>query len=375
MSREFKEFNITEVATILGLKYVGPGPADESIYRCPFCGDSVKHPNKGHLYINTSSGQFRCHKCYEEGNAISLWAKYHGIDTKTAYRQLCEKIKAGPPPAPKIMDDQSSAELSTRHAVYSHMLKVLSLEHMHKADLLRRGLSESEIVRKGYRSIPQDPKSRWKITRYLTEKGFSLEGVPGFFTRNGRFGVFWDFVSPAGYLIPVRNQNQLIQAMQVRLDEGKYRWFSSYGLPNGTSSNAPAHYTGGEGTVWVTEGPLKADVASALMLTPFVGIPGVGAWREATDLLNSLRSKEIVVAFDADQKTNKEVQKALCAFIQNLEANGFKPMNCTWPDIYGKGIDDVMLKLAKEEITVVRFKIGGKLFELRREVKTTVSSL
>lgn len=374
---DFLDFNILEVASALKLKHVGPGPGNEVIFRCPFCGDSEKHPEKGHLSINGVSGQFRCHRCLEEGNAITLWAKYQGVDNKTAYKQLKAKIKAGPPPVRKV-HEQPPIDIGNRHSVYTQMLKLLRLEQTHKADLIRRGLSESEIATKGYKSIPQDPKLRWKITRQLTEKGFSLEGVPGFFTRNGRFGVFWDFVSPEGYLIPVRNQSHQIQALQVRMDdmdEGKYKWFSSHGLPNGTTSGSPVHFTGGEGVPWVTEGPLKADIASTLMSAPFVGIAGVGAWKETTKMLSGIGSREVIVAFDLDQKNNENVQKALQMFTQNLEKSGFEPMNCTWADFYGKGIDDVMLKLVREEVTVVQFKIDGKPFELRREVRTTVSSL
>ncbi|AEG14507.1 DNA primase [Desulfofundulus kuznetsovii DSM 6115] len=371
-----KDFDIIEVAERLGLQFVKKGPGDERIYRCPFCGDSTKHPNKGHLYVNARTGVFKCHRCGEEGNAVTMWAKYHRVDAKTAYRQL--RDGEFPECVPVSGENGSGREdggagIDERDRVYRKFLELLKLDPPHKADLLRRGLSEVQIHNNLYKSVPQDARFRWRVTRYLLEKGCSLKGIPGFFTRNGRYGPFWDFVSPAGYLIPVKDVQGRIQALQVRLDEGKYIWFSSHGMPNGTSSKAPTHYTGGKGKVWVTEGPLKADVASALLNAPFVGIPGVGAWKDVDGILEVLSCKDPVVAFDADCRTNPNVAKALGDFIRSLKQNGYRPLVASWPASYGKGIDDVFLKLHREEVSSVTLTIEGVPVTIRRTVTTVVS--
>ncbi|OPX89445.1 MAG: hypothetical protein A4E53_01522 [Pelotomaculum sp. PtaB.Bin104] len=370
---EYKEFDTIKVAQKLGLRFIRNGPSDERIFRCPICGDSTQHPNKGHLYINAKSGKFRCQRCYEEGNAITLWAKFHRINNKTAYMQLCDNVEAGPAPTRPSPAPTPAADINEKNGTYNQFLKVLSLNQEHKNDLLRRGFTELQISNNLYKSIPQDSKFRWKVTRYLTEKGFTLEGVPGFFTRNGKFGTFWDFVNPPGYLIPVRDVHGRIQALQIKVDDGKYIWFSSHGMPNGTTSNAPAHYTGGKGRVWVTEGPLKADVASTFLSAPFIGVPGIGSWKEADTILESLGGKELIVAFDSDYRTNPNVAKALRDFITNLKSKGYLPQNATWPASYGKGIDDALLKLHKKEISSITLMIEGVPVTIKKTVTTTVS--
>lgn len=374
---EYKEFDTIKVAQKLGLRFIENGPGDEKIFRCPLCGDSTKHPNRGHFYINAVSGKFRCQKCYKEGNAISLWAHYHGIDTKKAYKQLCDKVEPGMAPLIPV-PEKPAVDISVRDKTYRQFLKILPLLPAHKEDLLNRGLTELQINNNLYKSIPQNPKYRWKLARYLQEKGYTLDGVPGFFTRSGKYGPFWDFMSPMGYFIPVRNTKDQIQAIHMRLDDGdkKYKWFSSYGMPNGTTSNAPAHYTGGAGKVWVTEGPLKADIASSMLSVPFIGIPGVGSWREVGEVLASLPGKEIkelVVAFDADSRVNPNVAKALKDFIENLKLRGYLPQNASWPASYGNGLDDALLKLHKKEVSSITLLIEGVPVTVRKTVTTTVS--
>jgi hypothetical protein len=373
---EYKEFDTLKVAQKLGLRFIENGPGNEKIFRCPLCGDSTKHPNKGHFYINVVSGKFYCQRCYKEGNAISLWAYYHGIDTKTAYAQLCDEVEPGMAPVVAPTPEKPAAEISVRDRTYRQFLKVLPLLPVHEEELLNRGLTKLQVNNNLYKSIPQNPKYRWKLARYLQEKGYTLDGVPGFFTRNGKYGPFWDFMSPMGYFIPIRNPKGQIQAIQIRLDAGddKYIWFSSYGMPNGTTSNAPPHYTGGAGKVWVTEGPLKADIASAMLSVPFIGIPGVGSWREVGEVLGSLPGgKEVVVAFDADSRTNPRVAKALENFIKDLKSKGYLPQSASWPASYGNGIDDALLKLHKKEVSSITMLIEGVPVTIRKTVTTTVS--
>lgn len=378
----FKVFDIIHVAEKLGLKYIKEGPGSEKIYRCPFCGDSTKHLNKGHFYINTLTGQYKCQRCGEEGNAITLWANYQGIDTKQAYKELCDNAKAAlldrPVKCVHIKADKGNlADIDLRNRVYTYFLKLLKLEPTHKKDLLKRGLGELQIFDNMYRSIPQDPRYRWKVAKHvqkrLQEIGKSLEGIPGFYTRSGRYGEYWDFLAPPGYLIPVKDPQQRIQALQIRLDEGKYIWFSSHGMPNGTSSGAPAHYTGGTGRVWVTEGPLKADIASSLMSAPFIGGAGVNSWKEVEKVLSELGIKDPIIAFDSDFRTNPRVADALRKFISHLEEQGYFPQNAIWPSKYGKGIDDVLLKLHKKEATSVTFIVDGIPVTVKRTVTTEIS--
>ena len=145
-------------------------------------------------------------------------------------------------------------------------------------------------------------------------------------------------------------------------------WFSSEGHPKGACSGTPPHYTGGTGKVFVTEGPLKADVAHHLSGTPFVGTGGVHATKGVPDLLKSLGVLDVLVAFDADQGANPNVRKALRDFLEELRKKGFRPQSVTWPPSLGKGIDDVFLRLHKRQVTSVTFMIDGVPLTVRKAV-------
>lgn len=377
----YKDFDIIQVSEKLGLRFIKEGPGAEKIYRCPLCGDSTKKQDKGHFYINTATGQFKCHRCGEKGNSISLWAKCRGVDTKQAYDELRNDmdVTLHEKPYREIpkADKGTLADIDLRNRVYNYFLKLLKLENAHKEDLLRRGLSELQIFNNMYKSLPQNPRYRWNVAKHiqkrLQEIGKDLPGIPGFYTRSGRYGPYWDFIAPGGYLIPVRDFQKKIQALQIRLDEGKYIWFSSHGLPDGTSSCAPAHYAGGTGRVWVTEGPLKADVASHLMSAPFIGVSGINTWNEAEKILADMGIKDPIIAFDADFRTNPRVAKALQEFVAHLKEQGYFPQNAIWPPKYGKGIDDVLLQLHKKEATAISFIVDGIPVTIRRTVTTEVS--
>ncbi|MCF8010862.1 MAG: DUF3854 domain-containing protein [Clostridiales bacterium] len=364
------DFDIIGVAQRLGLIYIKPGPGAEEVYRCPFCGDSIKHRNKGHLYINTVNNIFKCQRCGTEGNAVTLWSMYYEINSKEAYMTLKDEI--GPLEIKEVKPENPAAGIEKLDKVYRTFLGILKLARRHKDDLLSRGFTEKQIHDRMFKSIPGagNSKIRRKIAKYLDAK-YGLEGVPGFFTRSRN----WDFIAPRGYLIPVKDEHGRIQALQMRLDEGdeKYKWFSSNGKLNGTSPKAPAHYSGGSGRVWITEGPLKADAASVLMNTPFIGVPGVNSWKKAEELLKNLQASDPVIAFDSDARDNPNVKNALEKFLGHLRENGYNPQNCSWPKHLGKGVDDVLLKLKKEEQNSVTFLVDGVPVTIKKKVTTEVS--
>lgn len=365
------------VAVQLGLRFIKDGPGVEKIFRCPFCGDSIKNPNKGHFYLNAREGAWKCHRCGEQGNLVTLYARRKNVNNGTAIRELGLQNEDRPKHTPRAFTEL--APLEQRNQVYESLLSVLSLHPAHKKDLLRRGLNEETISRNGYKSLPRDAKLRWKITRWLT-KNHSLEGVPGFFTNEGRYGFYWDFWGPAGYFIPVRTPGGFIQALKIRTDHGdpKYLWFSSHGRPNGTSPGSPPHCAGKSGQVWVTEGPLKADVAQHLMKElvgerRIVGTGGTSAWKAAIEVLQQMSASDPVIAFDADLETNPQVKAQLREFVAELKKLGFHPQKASWSRSQGKGIDDVLLKVSRSEASEIAFLIGGVPVKISRTVTTEVA--
>lgn len=355
----------------LGLRFVKNGPGDEKIYWCPFGCDDDSRPNEGHFYVNARATTCYCHKCGWKGNLLTLYSELKKVDRWVAWREMGIEgdLEAFTP-----LKKRGVAPVEHRDRVYGTLLSVMSLSPAHKRDLLRRGLDEDAIFRRSYKSVPQDAPLRWKATRLLLQQYGTLEGVPGFYEKTGRKGPYWDFLSPRGYFIPVRNHQGLIQALKIRLDSGGYVWFSSEGHPRGSSSGSPPHYTGGKGKVYVTEGPLKADVAHYLSGgLPFVGTGGVHATKEVPDLLEALGASNVLVAFDADQTTNRNVRRALQGFLQELRKRGFRTQSLAWPASLGKGIDDVLLRLHKREVACVTFLVDGVPVTVKKTVTLEVA--
>ncbi|MGB9662549.1 MAG: DUF3854 domain-containing protein [Moorellaceae bacterium] len=256
---------------------------------------------------------------------------------------------AGTNPAP-------AAPIATRNLVYRAFLSCLHLLPEHKKDLLRRGLSEEEIKRNGYKSVPS-PAERWRLCKELKERGYDLTGVPGFYQARGCYGGhYWTLKALPGYFIPVRDGHGRIQALQVRLDRpeghGKYRFFSTPGQTGGSSSGAPCHVAWPEKPkdrrVWVTEGPLKADIASRYLGSVFIGVAGAGNWRSAVEAIQELGAREVVIAYDRDKNLKDAVRRAEKELKADLRRRGIRVFIASWNQ--GKGIDDALVSGC--EITV-----------------------
>ena len=180
------------------------------------------------------------------------------------------------------------ADAAVRHATYTALFAMLTLSKEHREHLKTvRGLSDNQIEELGYKSTPAFYLCR-PLAERLLKKGYHLEGVPGFYQKDGQWTVLFSSRT-AGILIPVRSLDRQICGCQIRLDTplkneddppeksgAKYIWLSSSGKPKGTSSGSPVHFVGDSnaGVVYVTEGFLKSDVAHYLMNRTFVATAG-----------------------------------------------------------------------------------------------------
>ncbi len=237
--------------------------------------------------------------------------------------------------------------LEQRHAAYTAMLDHMTLLPRHRDNLLERGLSQERIEVNQLRSMPETEAGRRLLAALLRSCGHDLLGLPGFRTYYGD----WTISGPKGFLIPVRDKNGLIQGMKIRLDDAdkpnrKYRWLSSRHLPNGTRSYSWVHVTGDttKKRAFLTEGPLKGDVASFLAHDAlFVCIGGVNALHGLKDTLKDLGVTQVVEAMDMDQMTNPDVRNAVLAMRKEVQAiKGLKYTKYTWDPAY-KGVDDYLL--------------------------------
>src|SRR5262249_14859149 len=112
--------------------------------------------------------------------------------------------------APAARPEKADAELC--HRAYQTLLEQLTLTGDHRDDLRRRGLSDIEIDRRGYRSFRNVDRGR-AAKAVHHELGDAVLAVPGFV--RGEFGVTLHGES-TGLLVPVRDAQGLIQAIKLR---------------------------------------------------------------------------------------------------------------------------------------------------------------
>ena len=315
---------------------------------CPFCGD--RGTGKYHLSLNTEKDQYRCNLCGAHGNSVTLYAALKGVSNGEAYRALTggsNVYRLPVQPTPQNTERQP-APLAERSAVYEELLSYLTLLLEHRANLRERGLSDERIEENGYKSMPTTEESR-RLLAKLVGANHALLGIPGFYTRYGQ----WTLAGPQGFLIPVRDKDGAIQGLKIRLDEEsrpnrKYRWLSSRDrhLQNGTRSYSWIHVTGDRSRkkAFLTEGPLKGDVASFLGGDAlFVCTGGVNAIKGLRETVESLGVTEVVEAMDMDQMVNPQVRNAVLTMREEImRIPGIRYSKYSWDPAY-KGVDDYFL--------------------------------
>ena len=249
-------------------------------------------------------------------------------------------------------------------ALFSH--PVLSLTDRHRRKLLRRGLDAEAVRANGYATLPD--RLRYRAVRDVRAR-FETEGVPGvFYSRRGRGEGYWTLAGAQGLLVPVRDAEGRIRGAQVRPDGatsegGKYRWVSSNGREGGAGSGTPLHWTlagDPEGDLWLTEGPLKGDVAAALSGHRFLAFAGThsGQGRRVVDELARAGhplARPLVLAVDADWRESKDVRRGFAAIARALDRAGYRVLVATWSPEFGKGIDDALFNGARigEDVSLV----------------------
>jgi len=303
------------------------------------------------MSLNTQRDLYRCNLCGAHGNSVTLYAAVKGISNAESYRTLTDgsRLYDMPvQPVPKTAQ-QPIAPIEARHAVYEEMLSYLTLLPAHRKNLRERGLSEERIEANGYRSMPDTEESR-RLLAKLVGRSHALIGIPGFYIRDGQ----WTLAGANGFLIPVRDIDGRIQGMKIRLDDAqhpnrKYRWLSSRHFQDGTRSYSWIHVTGDRSwkRAFITEGPLKGDVASYLAGDAlFVCTGGVNAIAGLRDTIEALGVYEVVEAMDMDQMTNPQVRNGVLTMRGEIrKIPGIRYTKYTWNAAY-KGVDDYLLSRA-----------------------------
>jgi hypothetical protein len=260
------------------------------------------------------------------------------------------------------------ADPDTLDRVYGALLDVLTLTPAHQQALRLRGLVEAEIRHRQYRSLPLHRRAA--LARHLTQQlGVDrCAPVPGFYLKERDGRRWWSLAGAGGLVVPVRNLDGQIIALKIRADTPgagpKYTMISStrYGGP---SAGSPVHvplYAGAHGpTVRLTEGEIKADVATALTGVLTLSLPGVNMWRKALAVVQDLQASAVLLAFDSDWRSNPQVAHALQHAAVALVKAGCTVHVETWDPACGKGIDDVLAAGHRPERHAAALAFGAGL--------------
>lgn len=260
-----------------------------------------------------------------------------------------------PPPLPEPTTERAAAPDLDR--VYGALLRALHLSAHHRESLRGRGLEDRAIEEGMYRTLPA--RGRAALAREMVERFPErlLLAVPGFRVAEGfrlaDRAAYLTVGGPAGLVVPVLDAEHRVVALKVRRDEAhaeaKYVYLSSTGA-GGPGPGAPIHvprWAEAGDQVRVTEGELKADVATRLSGVPTISVPGVSGWRAVIPVLRTLGARRVLLAFDADASTNEAVARASEATAAALAADGHEVFVETWDPVQGKGIDDALAARAE----------------------------
>lgn len=239
---------------------------------------------------------------------------------------------------------RARADEDTRDRAYRAVLAALRLDAADHDALLARGLSAEDITANGYRSLHLEGRARLACA-IVEAVGEDLAGaVPGV-VRRERLSL----AGCPGVIVPCRDARGRIVALKVRrrdpCDGPRYLYLSS-ARDGGASAASVLHVpvraramlaaSSPPRRVFITEGELKADVASALAGLPVLSIPGVGSWRMALEAARALRPAVVCVALDMDAAGARAAEQLVNA----LRAEGRRAELWRWRRF--KGLDDVL---------------------------------
>jgi len=308
-----------------------------------------------------------CNQCGSFADGISTVAWLRNCDCREAVKILADHFHISPATKPQMTD----SERSVRDRIYRAILGSLSLKKHHRAVLKQRGLADDAIDRSQYRSLSKGDHER--LAQQIDEalKAGSIPGlqttsfdelgrrVPGLLLNGDGVPQLRKLF---GILIPIRTADGMIASLVVRRDGSgnskcpKYLFLSASkkqreerrardGVEYPKAEYAvhvPVDVSAGTETARVTEGVLKADIATNLSGVTTIGIPGVNGWNRSISVLRKLSAKRVLISLDADHKENPAVADAVAGLTRECVAKGFATAIETWQFDDGKGIDDLL---------------------------------
>lgn len=307
-----------------------------------------------------------CNQCGANNDGIATVAWRYQCSVAEAVHRLAEYL--GLKQVASHWTTPTNDERQIRDRIYRAILTKLPLRKASFVKLRERGLTDQAIESRQYRTMHGLWATNFAVALEKALSAKQLKGlesqtwddltrlIPGLIRdEHGRARL----AAPDGIIVPVRNVDGLIIALKVRRehpgDGPKYLYCSAsrtqreaaagkgYSLPKAEAAvHVPLGTPSRAEIVRVTEGELKADIATERSGVPTISIPGVTMWERALPVLHKLKAKRVIVALDADHKENPAVAKAVIGLARQCQLDGFDVALEVWDSEHGKGIDDLL---------------------------------
>jgi len=248
--------------------------------------------------------------------------------------------------------------------VYRGLLNHLTLSEAHAAQLRERGMSDTEIASGGYRTFPR--RGRVDVARALAQRFTPavVTKVPGFYIEDNGRSTYLAIAGSAGLLIPCHDVEGRITGLQIRPDgassgrkRAKYLPLTSYTENKPRRGGTPitvAHIRHvaippeiTDSAIYITEGTIKANIASDRLGAVVISSPGVASFGAAgvVDVAVKLAKPggRVVVAYDADKRGKPAVAQAETSLCRALLDAGLDVKIARWDPGLGKGLDDLLV--------------------------------
>jgi hypothetical protein len=306
---------------------------------CPVCG-------KTDWCMISNDGKLALCQRIENNHPNIKGGWWHSLEDNIRYDKRQFKKKKEKEKAPDFILDQ----------VYSSLLENLDLTVEHQNELKRRGMNENEIKYFNYKSL--QARGRYKVTKFLDNKFGPnvLKFTPGFYSKDGKYGEYFTIAGGSGFMIPVKNLDKQTCGIQIRVDHPtkntKYVWLSSTDKTYGTNSGTPLHVAFPpkieSKNIWITEGPLKANILAWRNKCIVIAAPGIAHWREIPQVVEKINrfyttNNTCIIAYDADYQEKPFVKEHAINLNSALRNNSINVLFATWELTRGKGIDDIIV--------------------------------
>ena len=261
----------------------------------------------------------------------------------------------------------SGVDADMLDTAYRIILEGMPLHVGDRNALRARGLTDEDIAREGYRSWDTSiDRRKASLAKVHAELGDAMYTVPGIYKTD--FGPELGLPG-AGLAVAVRDGYGRVVGIRVRVErerrnkkgftvkgndgrpiiEKTYLWLSGRtdhrDDPRAAATcHVPVHAPDLDlSTVAITEGEIKANIATEKTGLLYVSVPGVGSWRAGLEQAKALGAKTILVSYDADAIDKEGVAQAVVSTFDTAVADGLIVAIETWAQSFGKGIDDVLV--------------------------------